>query len=98
MSCRDCRFLKVFPDRDGKRRVRAREGYVCCAPIPDPLGLPDSITTSAFFHWFTSRDAAWMRADQGSECPAFVAGVWSSDGPTEALPISTETEPTKEPK
>ncbi len=44
-SCRTCIYLRVRPDKDGKRRIRADNSYPCDAPLPtwESLKLPASV-------------------------------------------------------
>jgi hypothetical protein len=72
MTCRNCTFLRVPPDKDGRRRPRKDKAYTCTIDAPVPV-LPTSITKSYGFRWPPSRD--YMTPDDGERCPCWVEFV-----------------------
>ena len=73
MTCRDCQYLCVPPDADGKRRVRTGNTYQCVAPYGVPMPpLAKSITTYWAFDWATlERNRKSMSPNDGAGCPVF---------------------------
>ena len=69
-SCKTCRYLRVKPDKLGRRMVRKTEVYPCDAPLPTPK-LPDSIKQTWQFKWPPARRS--MRGVDGSECETWEA-------------------------
>ena len=68
MTCRNCRYLDVRPDKDGKRRTRKSNSYRCTAPMPK-VKWPDSVTTYHGYHFPPHK--TMMSPDQGEDCPTF---------------------------
>ena len=68
MTCRNCKYLVVPPDSDGKRRIRKARVYRCAAPDPTVLHIPNSISISCDYKRLFSR--RFMEPDEGVGCPA----------------------------
>jgi hypothetical protein len=54
--CGTCAYLKVYPDKDGKARIRKSETYACNWVFPafDQMNFPDSAEmgrTGTFHDW-----------------------------------------------
>lgn len=70
MSCRTCKWLRVPPDKSGRRIPRKDKCYLCEAPLPEPV-LPVSITGAYDWKWPPSR--RFMQPADGEGCPLFTA-------------------------
>ena len=57
-GCKDCRFMRVPPDKDGKRRVRKSETYICEASFELPP-LPTCVEVKI------TRTRVWSGAGDG---------------------------------
>jgi hypothetical protein len=68
MSCRTCKWLRVAPDKAGRRIPRKDKCYFCEAPLPEPA-LPLSVTTYHGWRWPPPRN--FMSPDDGEDCPVF---------------------------
>lgn len=68
MTCHNCKYLDVRPDKDGKRRVRRNKTYRCLAPLPE-LKLPASVTSASGYREGFSK--TMMAPDDGGACPTF---------------------------
>jgi len=66
MTCRECKFLRVLPDADGKVRIRKTRAYSCTAKI-EPLRLPKSVRL------YQPPTTGYMEPHQGEGCSYFVA-------------------------
>lgn len=63
--CGTCKWLRVAPDKTGRRVVLDTNVYLCTfEPVWPPL--PDSITSR---FWLKFPTAGYMRPDQGAQCP-----------------------------
>ena len=60
--CKNCHFLAVRPDRDGKVRVRTGVIYACTVPKPT-FEVPPS--------WGLTLYSQRVQPTQGRFCPAF---------------------------
>ena len=69
-SCKTCKYLRVKPDKLGRRVVRKNESYLCDAPLPT-LKIPDSIRLSWQFKW--PPDRRYMQGVEGNECDTWEA-------------------------
>lgn len=65
MACRDCEFLRVLPDKDGKRRPRRERAYTCTVEVPLPK-LPMSVISYFSFGW--PPEKKYMSPDDGDGC------------------------------
>jgi hypothetical protein len=65
--CGTCKWLRVTPDKAGRRVVRKENSYLCLFEVKWPA-LPDSITRSYSFRLPTGW---YMCGDQGTECPTW---------------------------
>lgn len=65
--CGTCKFLRVTPDKSGRRVVRKANTYLCIfQPVWPPL--PDSMTKSGQIPVPTPW---YMDSTQGTECPVW---------------------------
>lgn len=70
MTCRDCKFIRAEPDKDGKVRILNSQGYWCRAPVEwPPKGLPDSVILSRSFPLTPPK--TWVSPSDGENCAAF---------------------------
>ena len=70
MTCRNCKYLRVGADADGKRRPRKGNCYSCIVPDPGMPALPHSITTAYGFQWgWSLSNRRCMEPDDGEGCP-----------------------------
>ena len=69
MTCRDCEFLDVAPDKAGRRVVRRQLTYPCTFPVPDVV-LPDSVTRYHGFQWPPGR-MHMCGSEDGANCPCY---------------------------
>jgi hypothetical protein len=67
-SCRSCRFLRVAPNKAGKRVPRAGNSYCCMYEPQRPL-LPDAMTATYGFKWPPTK--TFMEPHQGTSCPCY---------------------------
>ena len=70
-KCKTCRFLKVPPNRAGRRVVRNDAPYLCNFPVPDIAPLPDSLTDSPWFRGLDTIKRKSMVGDEGTSCPTW---------------------------
>jgi hypothetical protein len=70
MSCRQCRYLDVPPDKLGRVTARKDKAYRCTVELPPPL-VPVSVSKSYGWRWPPSRSA--MSANDGEGCPFYDA-------------------------
>lgn len=68
MTCRNCKWLDVGPDKAGRRTVRKDRAYRCIVEVPQPA-FPMSVTTSYNFRWPPLRRQ--MEGSDGDGCPLF---------------------------
>ena len=70
MTCRNCKYLKVAPNKAGKIVPNIGYGYQCVVKIKPPV-LPDSVTTFFDYSWPPPR--RYMSPNGGVSCPLFAA-------------------------
>jgi hypothetical protein len=68
MTCRKCKWLKVWPNAAGKKIARRGNVYPCMFEPAMPV-LPASITQRGGFRW--PPDKGYVAPDDGAECPTF---------------------------
>jgi hypothetical protein len=69
--CGNCRFLRVAPDRSGRRVVRKANAYSCTFPLPEMPALPESLTRAHGFRPYTKQGRSSMTPDDGANCPTW---------------------------
>lgn len=69
MACRDCKYLDVPPDRDGKRRARKGSAYSCTAPKLEVL--PPGVPASALIEFWRLNHRRSVAPDEGEGCNCF---------------------------
>ena len=67
MTCKNCKWLSVEPDKDGKVRIRKELMYICTVPIEMPK-FPISITKEYDFKWPPRRTRV---SPNDNNCPMF---------------------------
>ena len=73
--CGNCQFLKVWPDRSGRRVVRKANAYPCTAPVPKMPKLADSITRASGYTPFERMTRNCMEPTDGQNCAVWVQYV-----------------------
>ncbi len=68
MTCKDCRWLTVAPDKIGRRVVRSSRAYRCSVAVPD-VDLPTSVTMEFSFRWPPHR--VMVCGTDGVDCPCW---------------------------
>lgn len=91
MTCRSCIWLKVAPDKAGRRAPRKDKSYLCEAPVPDVV-MPLSITRRYDWRWPPSRN--YMAPDEGAGCPTFksIHGQRAEPYPNEPAEVTIRRE------
>lgn len=64
MSCKTCKWLKVEPNKGGKRVVRKDKAYQCGVPIERPH-FPTSVLRVYNFTWPPHK--TWLTAEMRDE-------------------------------